>query len=385
MQGLPTLRLFNRSERQVAIIARFTGDFREATLRVLRVAFLSALALELLATLSVAIVAVEIGLRLLYGGITFENALFLLVIAPEFYQPLRTLGARFHAGTESAAAAAHIYAVLAARPPALALSAPHPSLAENPPPAADDGAFRAADIRFEDVFFAYEGGRPALNGLSLTIEAGQRVALVGPSGGGKSTTAALLLRFISPASGQIRVGGVNLADIPAAVWRQSVAWVPQNPYLFHTTVLENIRLSRPEAAMAEVVAAARAAEAHDFITSLPFGYETSVGERGARLSGGQAQRIAIARALLRNAPLLILDEATANLDPENEALISAALARLLAGRTALVIAHRLATVRAADRIAVLDGGRVVESGTHDTLLAAGGLYTRLVAADRARR
>lgn len=366
MQGLITLKLFNRSQRQIETIARISGEFRAATMGVLRVAFLSALTLELLATLSVAVVAVEIGLRLLHGGIAFESALFLLVIAPEFYQPLRTLGARFHAGTEASAAAARIFDILETPIPV-------------PPP--QTAAFIPAgfDLRFEDVHVAYEGGeRPALNGLSFEVAQNEKVALVGATGGGKSTALALLLKFVPANEGAIRVGGVDLRDFDANAWRSQIAWVPQAPYLFNTTIAENIRLGRPAAPLAQVIAAAEAAQAHEFITRLPHGYETIIGERGARLSGGQAQRIAIARALLKDAPLLLLDEISSYLDQDTESALNRALDRLLEGRTALVVAHRLRTIQRMDRIVVVEGGRAVEIGNHDDLMAHKGHYHALI-------
>jgi ABC-type multidrug transport system fused ATPase/permease subunit len=190
----------------------------------------------------------------------------------------------------------------------------------------------------------------------------------------------LLLRFIEPHRGTISVDGVSLRDLPTAHWRAQLAWVPQNPYLFHATVAENIGLARPDASLDAVIEAARLAHAHEFIETLPRGYDTPVGERGARLSGGQAQRIALARAFLKDVPFLILDEATAHLDPATEELVQAALGRLLRGRTALIIAHRLSTVYQADQILVIAGGRAVETGDHASLLAENGLYRRLVMA-----
>ena len=377
LQGLTTLKLFGRSRAQIDMIAQISDRFRQTTLGVLRVAFLSALALEMLSTISTAIVAVEVGLRLLYGALSFEQALFVLVLAPEFYLPLRALGARFHAGAAGVAAASRLFVVLETEAGPQTLSerrdAHKITAVSSAPP--------RFDIRFDQVTYAYgDGERPALNGVSLRIAPGQRVALVGPSGSGKSTVAALLLRFIEPASGQITLDGAPLSAIPAQAWRARLAWVPQRPTLFYGTVMDNVRLARPDASLDEVVWAAQQAQAHPFIEALPQGYDTRIGERGARLSGGEAQRIALARAFLKDAPLLILDEATAHLDPETEALIQEAMARLLRGRTALMIAHRLRTVAQADQIVVLDQGRVVETGTHAALLRRGGLYGRLVAA-----
>jgi ABC-type multidrug transport system fused ATPase/permease subunit len=243
------------------------------------------------------------------------------------------------------------------------------------------GAHCLAALTFENVHYAYEGGqRPALNGVSFQMEAGQRVALVGPSGAGKSTVAQLLLRFIEPQRGEIQVNGMRLADAPATEWRKQVAWVSQNPYLFNQSVAENIRLARPDATSDDIIQAAQLASAHEFIQAMPQGYNTVIGERGARLSGGQAQRIALARAFLQDAPLLILDEATSNLDPETEALLQEATERLMQGHMTLVIAHRLSTVYRADRIVVLDKGQVVGIGTHPSLLAHNGVYRELVSA-----
>jgi ATP-binding cassette subfamily C protein CydCD len=405
LQGLTTLKLLGRSRDQVEGIAEVSDRFRRLTMSVLRVTFLSALVLEMVATLGVAVVAVEIGLRLLYGRLPFQQALFVLLLAPEFYLPLRLLGARFHAGMAGIAAAQHIFEVLAIPrtpiPPSLAPSSPTPSplvLSPQFPISRSPGnQFPGPiDISFKNVHFSYPDHRLALNGVTFRIPAGQKVALVGPSGGGKSTVAALLLRFVEPSQGEILVdgfsrsadasptptGGVRLPT--PSEWRSRVAYVPQRPYLFHDTVLANICLSRPEASLEQVIHAAHQAGAHDFIQALTQGYHTPVGERGARLSGGEAQRIALARAFLKDAPLIILDEATANLDPESEALIQQALQRLLEGRTALIIAHRLYTIREADRIIVLDRGEIAESGVHHELLQRRGLYYRLVHAAKSK-
>jgi len=389
LQGLATLKLFARSREQVRTIARISDQFRETTLGVLRVAFLSALVLEMLSTISTALVAVQIGLRLLYGQLSFDQGFFILILAPEFYLPLRLLGARFHAGMQGVAAAGRIFDLL--ETPSLPGSAvglePEAASAEGGPsgvgrPPGGSGSPQAPpNLRFSDVWYAYEAGqRPALNGVSFELAAGERVALVGPSGAGKSTVAYLLLRFLEPDRGQIDVDGRPLSEQSRPAWRRQVAWVPQQPYLFYGTVAENIRLARPGALREEVERAARQAHAHAFIRALPQGYHTLIGERGVRLSGGEAQRLALARAFLKDAPFLLLDEATANLDPEIESLIQEALGRLLQGRTALIIAHRLATVYQANRILVMAGGRIVEEGSHATLLEVRGVYRRLVRA-----
>ncbi|UCF61126.1 MAG: thiol reductant ABC exporter subunit CydD [Anaerolineaceae bacterium] len=371
LQGLTTLKLLGRSRDQAQAIAAISTRFRQTTLSVLRVAFLSALVLEMVATLSTAVVAVEIGLRLLYGRLVFEQAFFVLILAPEFYLPLRMLGTRFHAGMSGVAAAERIFEILDISPRQM------PSSPQQSTPTTE----HRFDIHFQDVHYAYEDGqRSALHGLSLRIPPGHKVAIVGPSGSGKSTIAHLLLRFIDPDRGSITVDDQPLGSLDITTWRSQIAWVPQKPYLFNASVGENIRLADPNASSEEVIRAAKQAYAHDFIQALPESYDTLIGERGSRLSGGQAQRIALARAFLKQAPFLILDEATANLDPEIEAQLREAMNHLLQDRTALIIAHRLGVAQDADTILVISGGRVIETGSHAALLEDGGLYSRLFAA-----
>lgn len=347
--GLPTLRAFGRAKSQAQAVRRIADEHRAATMRTLRIAFLSALVLELVATLSVALVAVPVGLRTLDGGLTLSTALLVLLLAPEAYLPLRALGSQFHASTEGLAVAERCFTVLDAdgggsRPAGTAYAS------------APDA--RAA-VRFEGVTVRYPGrDEAALDGVSLTVAAGERVALVGPSGAGKSTLLNVLLGLVTPTAGRVLMGGVELAAVDPEEWRRQLAWVPQRPHLFARTVAENIRLGRPDATDDEVVRAARLAHADEFIAQLARGYDTPLGERGAGLSSGQRQRIALARAFLRDAPLLVLDEPTAGLDAGSEATVVEATARLMAGRTVLVVAHRPAMVLDADRIVTLDHGRI---------------------------
>ncbi|ALG08550.1 thiol reductant ABC exporter subunit CydD [Kibdelosporangium phytohabitans] len=345
--GLPTLRAFGRARHEIGVVRRMSDDHRRATMRTLRVAFLSSLVLEWVATLSVALVAVPVGLRLLSGSVDLETALTVLLLAPEAYLPLRAAGSAFHDSAEGVAVADQVFAALDdVAPPRRTGTGAVPDV-------------RTSDLVFDRVTVRYpDRDVPAVTGVSMEVRAGECVGLIGPSGAGKSTLLAVLLGFVEPESGRVLVGGHDLADLPVDAWREQVAWVPQKPHLFAVSVADNIRLGRPCAPIEDVVAAARAASADEFVTRLTDGYDTILGENGTGLSMGQRQRIAIARAFLRDAPILLLDEATAHLDPASEAAVAAASARLMAGRTTLVIAHRPALLDHVDRVVEVHSGRV---------------------------
>jgi len=303
------------------------------------------------------------------GSLSFSSFVVLFVLSIQLFQPILALNDLLERLHPALAAARRIFVILDAQPEVAdqaAASAARPA----------NGA-----VAFEDVTFSYASGLPEATGqVSFTVPAGQCAALVGPSGAGKSTLIHLLQRFWDPQQGRIVLGGVDIRDLSLVTLRDHIAVVPQDVYLFNTSILENLRLGRPGATLAQVEAAARAANIHEFIVGLPEGYDTLVGERGARLSGGQKQRLAIARALLKDAPVLLLDEATSNVDTETEQLIQEALTRLMAGRTSIVIAHRLGTIRRADLVLVLDRGRLIEAGPPQTLLAQDGTFAALLRA-----
>jgi ATP-binding cassette, subfamily C, bacterial CydD len=348
VRGLPTLRAFNRGESQAKRIGEASDRYRNATMGTLRVAFLSGTVLELAATLGVALVAVIVGVRLVEGGIGLEAGLTVLVLAPELYVPLRNLAAQFHASADGLAVAERLLDLVEGEEATSSGSARPPSARDSP-------------VRLEEVSFAYPA-RPGtvLDRVDLELRPGETVALVGPSGGGKSTIASLLLRLADPTQGRVTVGTVDLAACDAEFWRAQIAWVPQHPTIFRGTVADNIRLGDASADDARVRSAAELAGADAVMGRLPDGYGTVVGEGGRALSAGELQRIALARAFLRDAPLVILDEPTANLDPASAELVGEAVERLRAGRTVLLIAHRPELAALADRVVHLHGGRIVE-------------------------
>ena len=367
VQGLPTLKAFGRAKAQEQVIATVTEQHRSTAMATLRVAFLSALVLELSAALATALVAVETGLRLLYGHMPYQTALLVLLLTPEAYLPLRAVAAQFHASAEGNAAAESVFQILDTPLPSQAGK----TAARLAGPGASVPDLRSATISLDRVTVAYPGrGHPALAQLSLTISPGELIMLTGPSGAGKTTLLRLLLRFIEPTSGTVCVGGTDLAAVPVDPWRARIAWVPQHPWLFPGSVADNIALGQPAAARAAIEDAARLAGAAAFIESLPRGYDTLLGERAAQLSAGQRQQLALARAFLRDAPLLLLDEPTAHLAPAAAAAIDGVISGPLAGRTIIVATHRFSAIAGASQVITLDGGRPAGSASRPARMPA---------------
>ncbi len=344
--GLSTLKVFGRAKAQVGAVADITDRYRVLTMATLRVSFLSSMILELVSTISVALVAVAVGLRLLAGDLDLHTALVVLVLAPEAYLPLRQLGANYHASAEGMAAAQQVFDVLE-RP-----RAPRGARTDVPDPAASGLCVRALTV--------VRAGReaPVLDGLSLTLAPEEVLAVTGPSGCGKSTLLGVLLGLVAPHAGSVSIGGVELAELDLDAWRSQLAWVPQRPHLFAASIADNIRLGRPRASREQLWHAVAVAGLEDVVDRLPRGLDAMLGDRGAGLSAGERQRIALARAFLRDAPLLLLDEPTASLDGATEERVLCGVRELLRGRTAVIAAHRPALVALADRTLALERAAV---------------------------
>ncbi|MBB5021545.1 heme ABC transporter permease/ATP-binding protein CydD [Desulfurispira natronophila] len=377
LQGLTTLKLFHRSRDEAENIAQSSEEYRRGTMTVLRVAFLSSAVLEFFTAVAIAMTAVYLGLNYLqymdFGlysrELTLQMGLFLLLLAPEFYQPLRELGTHYHARAEAVGAADGISTILNTPLPAW-------STASNN---IDVDTSHGVSLEFIGLEHAFAlGQRPALQGVDLQVQAGEWLAVVGASGAGKTTLLNLLLGFLPLQQGQILVNAQPLYRMDPEAWRRHVAWVPQNPTLFHGTIAENMTLGQSHLSHSRLITAARDARVLDFSESLRGGLDAPVGEQGNLLSGGQARRVALARAFIKDAPLLLLDEPTAGLDGENESLIMESLQKLAVGRTVVMLTHRLKTARLATRIAVMESGRVVELGSHAELMNQQGYYFQLV-------
>jgi len=368
VQGLPTLKAFGRAKFQEQVIATVTEEHRSAAMATLRVAFLSALVLELSAALATAVVAVETGLRLLYGHLPYQAALLVLLLTPEAYLPLRAVAAQYHASAEGTAAAESVFQILETpvqAPASTGMSSPAPAGHRTPVP-----DLRSAMIRMNEVAVTYPGrDQPSLAGLSLAISPGELIVLTGPSGAGKTTLLTLLLRFIEPTSGTVRVSGADLAAVPVEPWRAQIAWVPQHPRLFPVSVAGNIALGQPGASRAAIEDAASLAGAAAFIEALPRGYDTPLGERAAELSAGQRQQLALARAFLRDAPLLLLDEPTAHLAPAAAAAVDGVIRGPLAGRTIIVATHRYQGSADASQVITLGSRPADATSASDRALA----------------
>ncbi|HEX4203215.1 MAG TPA: thiol reductant ABC exporter subunit CydD [Ktedonobacteraceae bacterium] len=380
IQGLTTLKLFGRSVTEQKRIERVSDNFCKKTMCSLRLAFLSGAVLEFMAALAIGMVAVTLGIRLLNQGISFQIAFFILLLTPEFYRPLRDLGTHRHSGMEGKAALQRLFDI----------NKDIDML--NPLPATEQtttSGLLSSDtltINFSDITYTYPGNETAaLSHIQCMLAAHTCTALVGRSGSGKSTLVNLLLRFIESNQGVITVNGFPMTALSLTTWRERIAVVHQRPYLFFGTIRENICMARPTATDQEIIEAAKQAGAFEFIQQLPQGFDAEIGAQGMRLSAGQAQRLAIARAFLKDAPLLILDEPTSNLDPISEQLIRQSLRQLMLNRTVLVIAHRYNTIVSADQVVVLDKGSIVEIGSPAELIQKQGAFARLMMKQRGAR
>ncbi|WP_020560085.1 thiol reductant ABC exporter subunit CydD [Thiofilum flexile] len=366
LQNITALKLFNTSKKEAHVLAQLSDHYRISTMQVLRIAFLSSLALEFLASVSIALIAVLIGFRLMWGEMDFFAGFFVLLLAPEFYLPLRSLGTHYHARLEALGALDSIVVLLASSASPSALK--HSETLANP----------IQTVHFQQVGVRYADERIGLKPLSATLKLKQSIAIVGESGAGKSTVLQLILGLQAPSSGQILLEEHPLTTAVRGQWWQQIAWIPQRPHLIAGSVLDNIALGVKQPQRDQVIAAAQQAYAHEFIQTLAHGYDTLVGEGGVRLSGGQVQRIALARALFKNAPIWVVDEPTAHLDAETERLIQAVLYQIGRERTLIMVTHRLQVLAQMDWIWVMSQGELVAEGTHEQLLANSSPYQTLL-------
>jgi ATP-binding cassette subfamily C protein CydD len=375
LQGLATLKVYGRSRHEATAIRKNSADYRRRTMSVLRVAFLSSAVLEFFSMVSIALVAVYLGLSYLgymdfgsYGKpLTLAGGLFILVLAPEFYLPLRELGTHYHARAKALGAAEEILKIMKVQP-----QAKFSRHRKSRPP-------EKMNISCRDLHLSFDGGRrTALRGATLEVGDGQHIAVVGASGCGKTTLLRLILGFLVPDAGNVRVDHISLADMDPERWRRRISWLGQQPYLFHGTIRENICLANPQATERDIRQAAASAHVLSFTRDLPEGLDTLVGEQGFGLSRGQAQRVALARAILKKAPLLLLDEPTRGLDRSSEALILKGIEHLEKDRTVVMVTHRLTHVAKFDCIYVMQAGNVIERGTYRELIHREGLFHRMV-------
>lgn len=366
VQGLETLKIFGQSRQQDRAIGSAAESFRKSTMATLRLAFLSGLVLELLASLSMAMIAVAVGLRLVGGHISFQKAFFLLILVPDFYAPWRALGAKFHDGLNGLSAASRIFDMLD-RPEWAKGTGRSIPFGNGPWPIAIDGCS-----------FRYREDTPyAIKDITLTIEPHSSLALVGPTGSGKTTLLSLLLGFMPTTEGIIRVGDIALQDLDRDWWHRQLAYVSQTPYLFAGTILDNLKFAAPHATAEMIQEAVSRAHFDEVLARFPKGLNTPVGENGIRLSGGERQRLALSRVFLKQAPIVIMDEPSAHLDEVSESLLQRAIIDLCQARTVIIVAHRLNTIQGVDKIAVLDHGQIVDYGTPEVLGGHAGLFRDL--------
>lgn len=357
IRGIKTLIVLNQIEAHFKRIRKAAMEYQKATMAVLRISFLSAFTLELLSTIATAIIAVQIGIRLLQGRLGFENAFLILLITPEIYLPLRNLGLRFHAAMNGAAAARNIFSIMDS-----------PAKVQNQDSKISPDFDKAKLIEIKNVYFRYQDDRPLITNLNLKIEIGSRIAIVGASGSGKSTIFQLLLRFIEPTQGDIVVDGININQFSLTDWRDRIAWMPQNTLLLNGSIRQNLLIANPMACDSDLLSALEQVNLLGLIDSLPKGLDTMISEYGHKLSSGERQRIGFARILLRKSALILLDEPTSSLDPESQEMIMDCMPELPETATVITIAHRLKTIIHANRIIYMRNGEIAAMGKHSELL-----------------